>query len=181
MRGKCKLPLILTLPFMNKIIQLLQKIIDIIKKLNQVGFILIFTIVLILFSFCFNYLLRIFEHYDIIWLDFPDNEENVIILFITSVILAPIFETLLNQSLPYYLLNKIEYLKRRRYLILLVSGVFFGLLHCYSLFYIFYAFILGLLFMYGYMLRIENDKSTFWNISICHSLLNLGIFIRNIS
>ena len=71
-------------------------------------------------------------------------------------------------------------MNERSYLILLASALFFGLLHFYSFLYIVYAFILGLVLSFGYMVRIKNDKNAFLLIAICHSLLNLGILIKNL-
>ena len=89
-----------------------------------------------------------------------------------SVVVAPFLETSLNQYLPYYLLNKVRYLKERSYLILLISALIFGSMHFNSLFYIFYGFICGLVLMYGYMVRIKTDKKTYYLIVICHALVN---------
>jgi len=147
---------------------------------NSITFVIIITSALFIIAFCFNYAFGFIAEKDIIIFNFPREEKNIIFLFITPVILAPIFETFLNQYLPYYLLNKVKYLNERSYLILLASALFFGLTHFYSVFYIIYAFILGLVFMYGYMVRIKTDKNTFYLIAICHSLLNLGIFIKNL-
>ena len=83
----------------------------------------------------------------------------------------------INSLLMFYfgMQSRIE----RNYLVLLASALFFGLMHFYSLFYIIYGFILGLILMYGYMIRIKTDRKTFFLIAVCHSLLNLGIFIKN--
>jgi hypothetical protein len=112
--------------------------------------------------------------------DFSKELNGVIPLFIIPVIITPIFETYLAQSLPYKLLKKVKYLSERGYLILILSALFFGLIHFYSLFYIFYAFMLGLVLMHGYMVRINSDSKTFVLIAVSHALLNLGIFIRNL-
>lgn len=157
-----------------------QKINTWLKNINRITFIIILTAAVYIVAFCFNFVLRFIKEKDIILFDFPGKDKSIIFILFSSIVLAPILETLLNQSLPYYILNKIKYFKERSYLILLASALFFGLLHFYSLFYIFYAFLLGLLFMYGYMIRIKTDKKTFYLIAISHFLVNLGIFIRNL-
>jgi uncharacterized protein len=179
MGGFLKFPLIIYLyPMANVII--LHKINNRLKNLNRITFVVILTSTLYIVAFSFNFAFGFIKEKDIIWFDFPSKEKNSVLFFFTSIILAPIFETFLNQSLPYKLLNKVRYLNERSYLILLASALFFGLLHLYSLFYIIYAFLLGLVLMFGYMTRINTDKKTFLLIAICHSLLNLGILIENL-
>ncbi|MEI6050456.1 MAG: CPBP family glutamic-type intramembrane protease [Bacteroidota bacterium] len=150
------------------------------RSSNRVTFVVIITSLLYLVLFSFHFVLGLIREKDIVWFDFPGKDEGVILIFIQTLIFAPLFETLLNQTLPYYLLNKVKYLNERSYLILLSSALFFGLEHFYSLFYILYGFLMGLVFMYGYMVRIKSDKKTFYLIAICHFLVNLGLFIRNL-
>jgi len=147
------------------------------RSLTRVKYTLVLTLALYLVAISFNILFNFIKDKDVIWIKFPGEEINVIILFFTTIVVSPLFETFLNQYLPYYLLNKIKYLRERSYLILLSSAIIFGLVHFYSLFYIVYAFLIGLILMYGYMVRIRIDNKTFYLITICHSLLNCGIFI----
>jgi hypothetical protein len=158
----------------------IQKVNTELKKLNRISFIIIITFLLFSLSFCFNFFLGFIKQKDIIIFDLQNSSKNIVFLFVTNVILAPIIETFLGQSFPYYLLRKVKYLRERGSLILIVSSLFFGLIHFYSIFYIVYAFLMGLILMYGYLVRIRNDNKTFLLIVICHSLLNLGIFIINL-
>jgi hypothetical protein len=158
----------------------LQKINARLQNSSRITFIIILTSVLYFVAFSFNFVISFIKAKDIIWIDLSKKENSISLLFISPIIIAPIFETFLGQYLPYYLLNKVKYLNERSYLILLASALFFGLLHLYSLFYILYAFILGLIFMYGYMIRIKTDKNAFILIAISHSILNIGIFIKNL-
>jgi membrane protease YdiL (CAAX protease family) len=64
--------------------------------------------------------------------------------------------------------------------LLLASALLFGVSHFYSLFYMIYAFLMGLTLMYGYMVRVKSDQNAFWLIVIAHSMFNLGIFIKNV-
>ena len=180
MRGFYYFPLIFILNSMEIKVNILQKLSTWLQNCCRLIFIFILTLVLYFLAFNFNFIFGYFKKNDLIWVHLPNMEESFILLFISPIFLAPIIETFLGQSLPYYLLNKVKYLQRRKYLILIASGLFFGLLHFYSLFYIIYAFFLGLVLMYGYMVRIKTDKKTFLLIAICHSLLNLGIFIINL-
>lgn len=158
----------------------LQKTSTNFKNSNRITFIIILTSALCIVVSCFNIAYGFIREKDIIFLNFPGAEDGDISIFIKSVILAPIFETLLNQSLPYYLLNKVKYLSERRYLILLISAFLFGITHFYSLFYIIFACIMGIVLMFGYMIRIRTDKKTYYLIAFCHSLVNLGVFIKNL-
>lgn len=150
------------------------------RKLKGITFVFIITSLLYFVSLSFNIVLGFIKQKDLIFIDYQSKENSIVFIFIAPIILAPILETFLGQSLPYYLLKKINYMKERSYLILIASALLFGLLHFYSLFYIIYAFFLGLILSYGYMVRIKNDKNAFLLIAICHSILNFGIFIRNL-
>ncbi len=164
---------------MGSIIYKIRKTNKRLKSLSRILFIIVLTSALYLVAFFLNYVIGFIKEKDFVLMDFSNGEKRIIIYVFSSVILAPVVETFLGQSLPYYLLNKIKYFNERSYLILFTSALFFGLLHFYSLFYIFYAFVLGLIFMYGYMIRIKTDRKTFYLIAVSHSLLNLGIFIKN--
>jgi len=150
------------------------------QNLNPVGFVLVLTSMLFVLAIIFRFSFGSFMGKDIIWFETPFKGENIIIVIISTVIIAPIFETYINQSLPYFLLLKIKYLDERRYLILLISALFFGVTHLYSMFYIFYAFFLGLALMGAYMIRISVDKRAFWLVAISHSIFNLGVVIINL-
>jgi hypothetical protein len=39
---------------------------------------------------------------------------------------------------------------------------------------------MGVVLMYGYMIKIKSDKKTFILIAICHGLLNLGFSILDV-
>jgi hypothetical protein len=164
---------------MGSIIYKIRKTNKRLKSLSRIPFIIILTSVLYLVAFFLNYVIGFIKEKDFVLMGFSSGEKSIVIYIFSSMILAPVVETFLGQSFPYYLLNKIKYFNERSYLILLTSALFFGLLHFYSLFYIFYAFVLGLIFMYAYMIRIKTDRKTFYLIAISHFLLNLGILIKN--
>jgi hypothetical protein len=164
---------------MGETIYLQAKINAIIRRSNRLTFVIFLTIIICLITVAFNLSYNYIKGIDIIWLDFPGKDQGIIAILIQSVILAPILETFLCQSLPYRMLNKVKYLNERSYLILLISALFFGLTHFYSLFYIIYATLAGLVFMYGYMIRMKTDNKTYYLIAISHALVNLIVFIRN--
>lgn len=159
----------------------IQKINLWLNNLNRITYVLIIALLLLSFAFIFNSFLDLIKQKDIIIFKSQNDEKSIIFLFLTTIIIAPIVETFLGQSLPYFLLRKVKYFRERNLLVLLTSSFFFGVLHFYSIFYIVYAFFLGLILMFGYMVRIINDNKTFLLITICHSLLNLAIFIKNLT
>ena len=158
----------------------LQKITIYLSKSKGITFVFLITSLLYLVSISCNIVLGFIEQKDLIFVNFHGKENSIVFLFIAPIILAPIVETFLGQSLPYYLLKKFSYMNGRNYLVITASALFFGLLHFYSLFYIIYAFLLGLVLSYGYVVRIRYDKNAFLLIAVCHALLNAGILIRNL-
>lgn len=164
---------------MVKIVERLREINKKLQKVNRIRFILVLTLVLFILGISLRIIFSLIVDKDIIWFDAPLKGENIFVVIFVMAILTPIIETYINQSLPYTLLMKIKYLNGRKYLILLISALFFGICHFYSLFYIIYAFFLGITLMYAYMIRISVDKKTYYLIAISHSLFNLGISLLN--
>jgi Type II CAAX prenyl endopeptidase Rce1-like len=147
------------------------------QNLNRIAFILLLNIVLFIIAIGSRFIFGLIIENDIVWFDPPFKGESLLVIILFAVLFGPLLETYINQSLPYFLLSKVKYFKERRYLIIFISALFFGVLHLYSLFYIIYAFFLGLVFMYGYMLKVEVDKKAFYLIAISHSIFNLGMTI----
>ena len=73
--------------------------------------------------------------------------------YITVILVAPLIETALGQALPYHLLRKIHFFQKRVWLIVVVSGLFFALQHFYSIVYILFTFVPGILLAAGYHIR----------------------------
>jgi uncharacterized protein len=113
---------------MNENVGLFKKLNIKLKSLNRFSFVLILTVSLYFSAIVINLILDYFKEKDIILFDTPDNLGPVG-LFIVGVLIAPLFETWLCQSLPYRLLNKLSYFRKRNFLILLISAVWFGLNH----------------------------------------------------
>lgn len=146
------------------------------RNANYFVFIISLTSLFLLTSLGTNFLLSLIENKNIIWFDPPSPKNyNIVLLVIEGVFIVPIIETFVFQTLQYYYLNKVNFLKTKGYLILIISALFFGVSHCYDLFYIIYGFVMGLVLMYGYMVRIKTDKYTFYLIAVSHGLFNLGV------
>jgi len=165
---------------MNTIKYRLIQVNNVLRNSNRLTFVLILVLVLYMVAFLFNVVFISIKEKDIVWFTFPGEQKSYLILFLSTIIVSPIIETFINQYLPYFLLNKIKYFREHNYLILLSSALLFGLIHFYSLFYIFYAFIIGLVLMYSYMIRIKTDNMTFYLIAISHSFLNCGILVMRV-
>ena len=87
-----------------------------------------------------------------------------------AVIFAPITETLLFQMLPWFALKRIHTVKRHRIIAVVISGLVFGLLHTYSVMYMISASFIGMIMMWGYIVRLR--KNAFWNIVLFHAFWN---------
>ncbi len=90
--------------------------------------------------------------------------------YIVVILVAPLVETALFQAFPYHLLCKICFFRKRLWLIIAVSGLFFALQHFYSVIYTVFAFIPGILLVAGYHLR--QGKHPFLSISAVHFSIN---------
>ena len=98
---------------------------------------------------------------------------NVNITFLVAVIAGPIIETYLAQYLFF------KYLSGRcnKWLIVVMSAIFFAFMHHYNAGYIVYAFFSGLLLSTSYAIRL--DKNPFVCTVLIHSMHNLAIFLIN--
>jgi len=98
--------------------------------------------------------------------------------FIIASVVAPIIETALNQALPIYLLRK--YTRLRWFAIIVIPSAIFGLMHFYSIQYIVYAFLVGLVLTYSYAVRRYNGGHPFTLVALIHALRNtISIIITN--
>ena len=91
-------------------------------------------------------------------------------LAIDVLIIAPILETLVFQTLFYMLLKRF---KIQRHMVILCSGIAFGAIHNYSIFYMINAALMGFVFMLMYILRSEAGSKPFVSTAIAHSSINL--------
>ena len=88
------------------------------------------------------------------------------------IILIPIFETYVNQYLPFKLMQKWSWTKNKYGLYILVSAIIFGLLHTYSLQYMIFGFSGGLLLAYMYFFYSKTPRKSFWSTTLIHALKN---------
>jgi hypothetical protein len=97
--------------------------------------------------------------------------------FISAAVIIPILESLLNQYLPFILMQKWSLTKRKYGLYIIISAIIFGLCHCYSIQYMIFAFSLGLILGYTYYFYSKTPKIAFWSITLIHSLRNSIAFL----
>lgn len=100
------------------------------------------------------------------WL--KDEELWLIIPF--AVLVAPLIETVIFQSLPIHLLIRIRV---PRIYIAVVSAVFFGVCHDNSLTYMVVIFVDGLFLAYAYLMYLPKPQSAFLVVSAIHMLNNI--------
>jgi len=92
--------------------------------------------------------------------------------WILVIVLAPILETLLNQYLPFWLIQKWSLTRNKYGLYIFTSAIVFGLCHTYSLQYMIFAFSVGIILGYTYFFYSKTPKTAFWSTTLIHSLRN---------
>ena len=103
-----------------------------------------------------------------------ENTKITIDLLLNALILAPILETLVFQTFFYTIFKKI---KINKWIIVLVSGISFGAFHNFSIFYMIDTALVGVIFMYFYILRAEYNKKPIASTIIAHATINLFVLI----
>jgi hypothetical protein len=105
------------------------------------------------------------------------NTHIVEIIFLT-VIMGPLVETLIFQTITYHLLILSEWFRSRKYMIVLIGAIIFGIFHFYTLSYIIYNIIAGGLFMYAYTIKQhKGGYYGYWITAILHALININAII----
>lgn len=108
------------------------------------------------------------------------EEDSLLFLFISVVILGPLIETLIFQFCIIELFFRINKSRFVKVIALFVSSLLFGLSHSSSLEYTIYGIILGFLFSSCYLLAKERkDISPFFLVFIVHASSNLFVFVIN--
>lgn len=105
-----------------------------------------------------------------------NNKPESRFLIVVAVII-PIFETFLNQYLPFKLMQKWSLTEKKYGLYIIISAIIFGLCHCYSLQYMIFAFSVGLILGYTYYFYSKTPKIAFWSTTLIHGLRNSIAFI----
>ena len=103
-----------------------------------------------------------------------ENFDVTVDLIVNALILAPILETLVFQTLFFSIFRRF---KMKGWIIALLSGIAFGAFHNYSLFYIIGTAPIGFIFTYMYVLRAEIDNKPLVSTMIAHFTINLIVII----
>ena len=147
----------------------MKKINKYFRKLNAVWFVLLFFLFSKISTLIFGGILALL---DIPEDDFIERDYFNIFRVFSVVVIAPLIETLIFQSLAYRFISRINFFRKHKVWIIIVSALLFGIAHSYSISYMVFGFIIGCVFMYAYMLRI--GKKSYWTVVAIHSLCNLS-------
>ncbi|MDR0437032.1 MAG: CPBP family intramembrane metalloprotease [Bacteroidales bacterium] len=100
------------------------------------------------------------------------------VLLIISVLIAPLMETLVFQFLVIYLL--LRFTRFPLWIVICISALIFGILHTYSVFYVFYAFVGGIIFAVAFVACKQKRGYfyAFWVVALIHGLYNAIIMLR---
>ena len=104
----------------------------------------------------------------------PFQDKDRKFLFIMVVIIAPPFETLCFQLIPYYALKALK--MRSTLLRLVIPSMIFGMLHHYNMLYVLVAFIMGLILNFFFLYCVAYRKNAYVWVVILHSLYNFYTF-----
>lgn len=110
------------------------------------------------------------------------STDSVILDLLIGVIVVPLIETLLFQSLIIEIICKIIKRPRRNiYFAVIVSSLAFALNHTYSFSYVIITFFIGIIFALAYYLGRYRKESAIILVSIIHSMYNLLSSLYNMT
>lgn len=108
------------------------------------------------------------------------TRSSLLVEGIGVTIVAPILETLIFQYGVIEILNHISYFKKKNLVIGIISAILFGVVHSYSVLYMFFGFIIGLLLAYSYILYKRKSFSAFWVVFWIHCIRNSISFLLSL-
>ncbi|MCL2414156.1 MAG: CPBP family glutamic-type intramembrane protease [Bacteroidales bacterium] len=102
--------------------------------------------------------------------DFSGLRLHVVLIMVALI--APLIETLLNQFLVIYLL--LRFTRFPLWIVICISALIFGALHFYSVFYVFYAFVGGIIYAVAFVACKQKGGYfyAFWVVALIHGLFN---------
>lgn len=118
---------------------------------------------------------------------FPEPEsagywetDIIVVDLVIAVIAAPLFETLIFQSLIIEIICKIIKRPRRNiYIAIIASALAFALNHTYSVYYVIFTFFVGIIYSLAYYLGRYRKESAIILVFLLHSLDNLLASLYN--
>jgi membrane protease YdiL (CAAX protease family) len=100
----------------------------------------------------------------------PSLYGNWIGTFIIACIVAPLLETLMFQWLP---IRAVQYVSRKsRWSAIMLSAIAFSVAHWYNGYYVIFAFLVGLVFAYSFIICDQAGKRPFLSVCLIHALRN---------
>ena len=91
-------------------------------------------------------------------------------LFLSALLLAPIFETLIFQHAYFLLIRRLKI--KWNIIVIFVSAAIFGLMHYYSIGYIVFATSIGFVLMVAYLVFAYRGENAFWSVTLLHAARN---------
>jgi len=101
--------------------------------------------------------------------------KSIITIYFIGVIFVPLLETLIFQTVIINLVKKA--FPKLPIISIIISSVLFGLSHFYSIAYILYTILMGIIFAYSYILSQKKEYNPFLVVFSIHALHNLTTFI----
>lgn len=145
---------------------------------SRIKLILISTFIAIFLSISFAILIDLISGEDFYIKDYSQFDKKSLKYFFIAVFIAPIFETIIFQILPYLFLS--NYIQNKKKIVI-ISALFFGCMHYFnseSIFEILIVTLIGIVYSYTYFISIQRkENSPFLNVSLVHSNYNLFVFI----
>lgn len=100
------------------------------------------------------------------------KEMSIVLKIVIASIVGPLIETTIFQYGVIEKLSSTKRFKHKKITISIVSALLFGISHSYSCLYVFYAFLIGLLLAYSYLIYRDKDISAFWVVFSIHCIRN---------
>ena len=154
------------------------KIIRYLYRLSSISFILIGLILLILTTFILSLLLP--EGYNRNTFVESVAKDGPLTLFLFACVIAPFFETILFQSLPFILANHLFKHKKRLFFYLITASLFFGYMHDYNIFYSLTGCFVGFILCFFFYIAKQRKQSALFLVAIIHALNNFLAFLITI-
>lgn len=109
-------------------------------------------------------------------------KDNIIFFFFLVVILGPVIETILYQTLPINAVQQVLKWFRVELLSLpiFISAIIFSLSHWYNINYVVNAFLGGLIYAWFYVIVQRRKERAIIVVFLIHALKNLVVFIDDV-
>jgi len=153
-----------------------KTLIDWLAKTNIFLYSILITIIIFVIKGLFFGFIKIINVSDIQFREnlIDENLEISVDLIIDTLIIAPLLETLVFQTLFYFFFKHVNI---NRWIIITLSAVAFGCYHNYSVFLMMNTFLIGLIFMYMYLKRAEINNSPYISTVSAHFTSNLFVTV----